>query len=133
MKLYLKTTLVFTYVILLVVTGCSSNNNDAPAYESELTELSLLKAEIEALANTSVCDGTTECKFIALGSKPCGGPWSYITYTTSINVEQLEAAIKDYNQKEDAFNIKWGIVSDCALTLRPISISCENNTCVLTY
>ncbi|NMH89220.1 hypothetical protein [Flavivirga algicola] len=133
MKLYLKAILVFAYIILLVATGCSSNNNDAPTYENELAELSLLKAEIEALANTSVCDGTTECKFIALGSKPCGGPWSYLTYTTSIDVEQLEAAVKDYNQKEAAFNIKWSIDSDCEFTLRPISISCENNTCVITY
>lgn len=133
MKLYLKTTCVFTYLILLVVISCSSNDNDTPTYESELTQLSLFKADIESLANASVCNEASECKFIALGSKPCGGPWSYLVYTTSIDVEQLEAAVKDYNQKEAAFNIKWGIPSDCALTLRPASISCENNTCVLTY
>lgn len=133
MKLYLKTILVFVCFMLLVITSCSSNDNDAATYDSELAELSLLKAEIEALANTSVCNETSECKFIALGSKPCGGPWSYLLYTTSINVEQLEAAVKDYNQKEAAFNTKWEIVSDCAATLQPASIDCENNSCVLTY
>ncbi|MDO5978728.1 hypothetical protein [Flavivirga spongiicola] len=133
MNLYLRTTLVFTYLILLVIVGCSSNDNDAPTYENELEQLSLLKADIEALAKASVCNDTTECKFIALGSKPCGGPWSYLLYTTSIDVEQLEAAVETYNQKEAAFNIKWGIASDCALALRPVSASCENNTCVLMY
>lgn len=133
MNLYLKTTLVFASFVLLAATSCSSNDNTTPIYENELAQLSLSKAEIEALANTSVCNETSECKFIALGSKPCGGPWSYLVYTTSIDVEQLEAAVKDYNQKEAAFNIKWGIASDCALALQPTSIGCENNTCVLMY
>ncbi|MDO5971956.1 hypothetical protein Q4Q35_19315 [Flavivirga aquimarina] len=133
MKLSLNPILVFVCFVLLVATGCSSNDNSTPTYESELEELSLLRAEVEALADASVCDGTSECKFIALGSKPCGGPWSYLIYTTSIDVEQLQAAVKDYNQKEAVFNIKWNIVSDCASALQPTSISCENNSCVLTY
>ncbi|TGV03735.1 hypothetical protein [Flavivirga rizhaonensis] len=133
MKLYLKTAFVFTYLILLVIAGCSSNDNNAPTYESELAQLSLLKADIETLANASVCNENFECKFIALGSKPCGGPWSYLIYTTSIDVEQLQAAIKDYNQKESDFNVKWGIASDCALTIQPTGVTCENNTCVLVY
>ncbi|GAA3631625.1 hypothetical protein [Flavivirga jejuensis] len=133
MKLYLKPILVFTCFILLVAPGCTSSDNDTPTYESELSELSLLKAEIETLASTSVCNETSECKFIALGSKPCGGPWTYLTYTTSINVEQLQAIVKEYNQKEAVFNTKWDIPSDCALTLQPTSINCENNDCVLMY
>ncbi len=133
MKPYFKPILVVTCVMLLMTSSCSSNDNNTPTYEIELEKLSLLKAEIETLASTSVCDGTTECKFIGLGSKPCGGPWSYLVYTTSIDVDKLKAAVEDYNQKEAAFNGKWEIVSDCALALQPISISCENNTCVLTY
>ena len=133
MKSYFKIIIVFTCFILLVATGCSSNNNDTTTYENELTDLSLLKAEIETLANASVCNEASECKFIALGSKPCGGPWSYLIYTTSIDVEKLEAAVKDYNQKEAAFNIKWGIASDCSFALQPTSINCENNTCILMY
>ncbi|MDD7887183.1 hypothetical protein [Flavivirga sp. 57AJ16] len=133
MNLYLRMILVFSYLILLVATSCSSNDNDASTYKIELEQLSLLKADIEGLAKASVCNDTTECKFIALGSKPCGGPWSYLLYTTSIDVEQLKAAVKDYNTKEAAFNLKWGITSDCTFTLRPVSASCENNTCVLMY
>ncbi|WP_303316453.1 hypothetical protein Q4Q34_06505 [Flavivirga abyssicola] len=133
MKLYLKTALVFTYLILSVIVACSSNDDNTSTYESELAQLSLLKADIETLANTSVCNENFECKFIALGSKPCGGPWSYLIYTTSIDVEQLKAAVKDYNQKESDFNVKWGIPSDCALTIQPTGVTCENNTCVLVY
>ncbi|GAA3587638.1 hypothetical protein Q4Q39_18375 [Flavivirga amylovorans] len=133
MKLYLKTAFVFTYLILLVIAGCSSNDDNVSTYESELAQLSLLKADIETLANASVCSEDFECKFIALGKKPCGGPWSYLIYTTSINVEELQAAIKDYNQKESDFNVKWNIPSDCALTIRPTGVTCENNTCVLVY
>ncbi len=132
MKLTLKTILVFAGFILLF-TGCSSNDKSTPTYEDELAELSLLRADIEAMASASVCDGITLCKFIGLGSKPCGGPWSYLTYTTSIDVEKFEIAVKNYNQREGNFNTKWEIFSDCALTIQPVSVSCENNTCLLTY
>ena len=104
-----------------------------PTQESEQQELASLKAEIENLTNTSVCGDSFECKDIAFGSKPCGGPWEYLIYSTSINIEQLETKVQDYNEKEAAFNIKWGIASDCSFVLAPTSINCENNMCVAVY
>ncbi|AUP79285.1 hypothetical protein [Flavivirga eckloniae] len=133
MKSYLKYFMGFACFISLIIAGCSSNDDNASNYENELEALSLLKADIEGLANESVCNDTTECKFIALGSKPCGGPWSYLVYTTSIDVAQLEAAVRDYNKKEAAFNIKWNINSECEFALQPTNVSCENNTCILIY
>jgi hypothetical protein len=92
-----------------------------------------LKQDIEALANTSVCNESTECKFIAFGSKPCGGPWSYLVYSISIDTDTLEAMVANYNQKEAEFNGKYGIVSDCAMGTPPSDVTCENNTCVAVY
>ncbi|WP_242131099.1 hypothetical protein [Aestuariivivens marinum] len=109
-------------------------DDDAPlTQEQELAQLQDFKSEIEAMVNLSICNETTECKFIAFGSKPCGGPWSYLIYSTSIDVSALEAMVQDYNAKEQAYNQRWNVASDCALVQQPSSITCENNTCVAVY
>lgn len=101
--------------------------------EQEQQELAALKQTIEELANASVCDENTECKFIAFGSKPCGGPWSYLVYATSIDVAKLEMLVEAYNQKEADFNTTYGVASDCAFVMPPTSLICENNTCIPVY
>ena len=86
---------------------CEDDSN--PTMEYEENALMANKKIIEDLAATSVCNDSTECKYIALGSKPCGGPWSYLVFSTSINVELLKEKVAIYNQNEAAFNLKWGI------------------------
>ena len=102
-------------------------------HETEQQELAATKAEIKNLASTSICGVTFECKFIAFGSKPCGGPWAYLVYSTSIDAEELENRVEDYNRKEKMFNTQWDVISDCAITNPPSSIKCENNICIAKY
>jgi len=101
--------------------------------EQEAQELSLLKQSIEDLASQSICNGSTACNYIAFGSKPCGGPWSYLVYSNSINTEELISMVEDYNQKEALYNSTWGISSDCNIVNPPTSVKCENNTCIAVY
>lgn len=124
--------LIFIFCLTLVAFQCEDDIVSL-TQEEELAELNILKTEIETLANTSTCNETTSCKFIALGSKPCGGPWSYLIYSTSIDVDKLESLVENYNLREKAFNINWGIPSDCALVNPPTSVECENNICVAIY
>lgn len=118
--------------LLLFSTQCE---DDIPPFtqETEQQELAALKTEIENLANTSVCSDTFECKFIPFGSKPCGGPWGYLIYSTSIDIEELENRVEGYNRKEAIYNTQWGIASDCAVNNPPVSVNCENNACVAVY
>lgn len=126
--------LLFAFSSFLVLfTSCNSNNDDTPTYEAELSELMSMQAAIESLINTSICDDTYECKYIAFGNKPCGGPMSYLIYSTSIDVEKLESMVENFNMQHTLFNQKWSIVSDCALVTPPTSVNCENNTCVAVY
>ncbi len=132
MKKSISKTILISFCLLLFSIQC---DDDLPPITQEFQqeELNLLKAEIENLANTSICNDNYECKFIAFGSKPCGGPWDYLAYSTSIDTEQLEMLVENYNQKEDLFNKKWNIASDCSFVTPPTSITCENNTCVPVY
>ena len=88
MKKLLSKVVLLPLCLFLFSTQCE---DDIPpvTQETEEQELALLKNEIEDLANASVCDDAFECKFIAFGSKPCGGPWSYLVYSTSIDTEEL--------------------------------------------
>ena len=118
--------------LLLFSTQCE---DDIPPFtqETEQQELAALKTEIENLANTSFCGDAFECKFIAFGSKPCGGPWGYLVYSTSIDTEELENRVERYNREEAIYNTGWGITSDCAVNNTPVSVNCENNACVAVY
>lgn len=119
-------------LLLLFSTQCEEDIIN-PTYEEDQKELQILKAEIEDLANKSICGETYQCKFIAFGSKACGGPKSYLVYSTSINTENLESLIENYNQKESDFNDKWNVFSDCSIVNPPSDVTCENNTCVAVY
>ena len=117
---------------MLFSTQCE---DDIPPFtqETEQQELAALKTEIENLANTSFCGDAFECKFIAFGSKPCGGPWGYLVYSTSSDTEELENRVERYNREEAIYNTEWGITSDCAVNNPPVSMNCENNACVAVY
>ncbi|WP_346881974.1 hypothetical protein [uncultured Algibacter sp.] len=124
---------IFVPLCLLLFSTQCEDDNPPLTQEDENQELILLSTEIEDLANTSVCNDTFQCKFIAFGSKPCGGPWRYLLYTTSIDFERLELMVEGYNRKEAMYNTTWNIVSDCAVTNPPTGINCENNTCVAVF
>ena len=116
----------------LMATQCDEEKTTS-TQEDDKKELLVLKTEIETLASSSVCSESALCKYIGLGSKPCGGPWGYLIYSTSINTEKLEDLVENYNQVEAEFNSKWGIASDCAIANPPSNIKCENNTCIAEY
>ncbi|MFH4963717.1 hypothetical protein V8G69_01830 [Gaetbulibacter sp. M235] len=122
---------LFTISLLFMLFQCEDDSKLTK--EQELQELVTLKQTINDLASQSVCNENTECKFIAFGSKPCGGPWSYLVYSTSIDENKLEKLVEQYNQKEAAFNIKYTIFSDCSYVNPPSSTKCENNTCIPVY
>jgi len=123
--------LIFTLSSFLMAFQCEDDSK--PTMEDEQKTLIVGKKIIEDLAASSICNESAECKFIALGSKPCGGPWNYIMYSTSIDVNKLESLVEDYNNNEAAFNLKWGVISDCSFVLPPTSVICENNKCVAVY
>lgn len=119
-------------IILLVIVFSCTNNSDTTK-EEELSELNSLQNEIELLIDESVCTENSECEFIAFGSKPCGGPWSYLVFSTNIDTELLLNKVAIYNEKENAFNIKWDVVSDCMYVLPPSNTECVDGKCKAIY
>jgi hypothetical protein len=125
-KLFFKAIVIFTFTI-----SCSSNFNTSQ--EEDLAALQVLNNEIQQLISSGSCSENTNCEYIAFGSKACGGPNSYLVYSTSINVELLKEKVAEYNKKEDLYNNKWGVFSDCSVVSPPTSVICQNGKCTAIY
>jgi hypothetical protein len=120
-----------TIAIMAIVLGCS--NTTETSKEEDLAELQVLNDEIQQLIATGICSSNTDCYYIAFGSKACGGPTSYLVYSTSIDVNLLKEKVAAYNEKEDDFNKKWGIISDCSVVSPPNSVTCVQGKCSAIY
>jgi hypothetical protein len=76
----------------------------------------MIKKEI----GTPSASQLSQCKLIAFGAKPCGGPWSYLVYSTAnTNESRLLELVSEFNQLEEKMNEELGIASLCNLTTKP--------------
>ena len=124
----LKPAIILSAVLLLV--GCEEPE---PTRESDRAALDVQREEIVTFANSCQCTSNSECAYIGLGSKPCGGPWGYIAYSTCVDTQILYMMIDTYNRDEEAYNQRWGIISDCMVVPAPDSVGCLNGVCVKYY
>ncbi len=120
-----------TIALLAIVLGCT--NDTETTQEEELQALNLLSEDIEQLISEGICSENSDCDFIDFGSKPCGGPWSFLVYSTSIDVALLQQKVAIYNNQENAYNLRWGIISDCSFALPPEEVRCVDGECVGIY
>lgn len=95
--------------------------------------LGVRKQRIIGFIKSDSCHASVECRFIAFGSKPCGGPWEHLVYPASIDTTRLFVMISEYNKAEEAYNKKWGIMSDCSVPVPPDSVKCINGKCTGYY
>lgn len=102
----------------------------APSTRAETTEsLESLRNEVLGLVGEPTCSSSNQCRSIAFGSKPCGGPWSYVAYSTqTTDSAKLAAAVAEYNAREDRLNRELGTVSDCRFVTPP-KLACVASHC----
>lgn len=112
----------------LLLVSCSSDDDAVRVSDDRLIDK--LGIEIAELIESSACTDQSQCDYIAFGSKPCGGPWGYLIYSTSIDVDLLHYKVNLYNQLQREYNQRYRIVSDCALVNPPSALLCEDGKCV---
>ena len=118
--------------MVLLLSGCSPDDSTS-LQEKEFAQLQETKKGIEQLSASGICVENSECKVIAFGSKPCGGPWTYLAYSTAIDEASFLELVANYNAAEHVYNTKWGIVSDCMAVGPPTAVECIDGKCTPVY
>lgn len=92
--------------------------------------LEAMEQEIRALVEAGECTADGDCTMIALGAKPCGGPWGYLVYSpATVDTVQLRALADAYTTFNVELNARHGTASDCALQPVPEPV-CRDGRCV---
>jgi hypothetical protein len=133
MKPYLyQTVIIFASILVFSFTSCEKEDF-YNTREEDQEEMSVLKREIDKLAGQFSCENASEWKFTPIGTKACGGAGAYIAYSTKIDEAAFLKKVALYTQKQNALNVKWGYISDCALVVAPKSVECVNGKPQFVY
>lgn len=108
-----------------------SSKGDAERKKDE-ENMQKLKVEIADEIAKINCSNSDDWRISPFGSKPCGGPAAFIAYPVKAE-EELLPKITEFNRQSSAFNLKYGLISDCAVTPAPTGVRCESGTAVLLY
>lgn len=109
------------------------NGSDDENYlAKEAEDLRKILASIDTLATSKVCTDTEEWRITPIGSKPCGGPASYMAYHKDVE-EVIIPKIQEYTRRQAVYNQKAGIFSDCMIEPQPSGMRCEAGKPVLLH
>lgn len=120
-------------ISLLIAICFSCSNDDELTQEQEVDKLNQMFFEIESMASSLSCIDSSEWTFTSYGNKACGGPVGFIAYSKNIDVDFFLQRVEEYRIKQQKFNAKWGIFSDCSVPPKPTGVICENTVPVLEY
>jgi len=124
--------LLLISLFLVSLVSCTEEDLKSSKFDDE-QELSRLRSEIQKISDQVVCDNAADWKIVPIGAKACGGANGFIAYSIKIDTVEFLKKVDNYNNKQKAFNVKWGIASDCAIIVGPKSITCENGKPKLNY
>jgi hypothetical protein len=87
--------------------------------------------QIQAEVGAAVCDGPQQCRTIAIGAKACGGPESYLAWSTQqSDGQKLKSLVAQHRSLREAELRRSGMVSDCSFVTDP-GASCQAGRCEL--
>jgi hypothetical protein len=126
MKWFFK---ILALSLLLQSFQCTDTNETSDLITS--TQLETKKQEIQNYINSFSCSESVGCSFIAFGSKPCGGPRTFLVFSNSVNLTHLQDLVTKYNEMDNLHNIQTNAISDCSVPLPPNEIKCVNGVCTI--
>ena len=96
---------------------------------ADTTRLRQLREAVARQIGKPSCSEQPQCRAMPIGSKPCGGPWSYVVFSTvATDSAALALAVQRYNAAEEELNRKLSRVSDCSF-VSPPKPDCARGRC----
>jgi hypothetical protein len=119
-------------IVLLACAACSSGASGpgaAPARAPVGSGSPL--AQIRSLVGIAACTDSSECRTVALGARACGGPESYLPWSSAqTEAAPLAALTERYKQQRQAELAKSGEQGDCRFIADP-GAQCRAGSCQL--
>ena len=96
---------------------------------SSRAKLAQLEADARALARTSGCTSSSQCRTAPVGEKACGGPRTYVAYcAASTDSIALFRKLAELGAAEKTHNKSSGMMSTCEFRLPP-TVSVQGGSC----
>ena len=103
---------------------------EASDEERDRARLEELYGEIVAYIGTPECSDAGDCRYVGVGSKPCGGPWHYLVYSAAtVDEVHLMGLVAEHAAFEDYMNARYGYASTCDVPPVP-TLECRDGICV---
>ena len=110
--------------------ACAESQRVAPIATTDPGTLQAMYQDIYGLAQDRSCIDPSACASLPLGSKPCGGPWTYLVYSKERVAEvELLAKVTQLGVYEGEYNREYRVLSTCDLA-QPANPGCVNGVCV---
>ena len=111
--------LLFLSLLTLAPT-CQPAQTPSGEEPADTTRVERLEAEARALAKTTGCSGPGSCQTAPVGSRPCGGPRTYLVYcATTTDTAALFAKLEQLRRAEERANQASGMMSTCEFRMPP--------------
>lgn len=124
---------------LFMLTACSTvpANTDVMVTQLDgpLAQLQVdtkqLYQRLQRLTTDKSCVEDQQCKVLAVGSRPCGGPEQYLPYSVLQTDSKLLAITNDrYRKIKQEQQLRLGLLGSCQRLTEPAS-QCRQQQCVL--
>ncbi len=138
--------LLGTLLFALAGSACSGVNSSAPAAPAtapaaapvpapaapapKVAATGDLMQQLRAEIGDAACDTAAQCKTIAVGHKACGGPETYLAWSSKrSDPAKVVRLAEAYGSKRKDENLASGMVSNCAMAVDP-GATCSAGRCV---
>jgi len=130
-------TIKLTAVIsTLVFSACVSSSEQDGQTDSEAGQLrheqERVYSKMSEITINNSCNTSADCAIIAVGNMACGGPSSYMAYSTISMGEEVVSELKNLAERTKKLDTKLNTLnqtmSPCIFNSPPTLI-CENNKC----
>jgi|GEM_PF-3398131 len=124
------------FAATLVYANETGNLSADDIAQKSVQELRAMQSELQSAIDEEIaqaaCTEDTQCKALAMGANPCGGPESYLAYSTlNTNETRLRELAAQYKMIRRTLHSKTGTMGACIVIPEP-TLRCENQQCVTT-